>query len=162
MLSRFRAELRRPSAAFVLSAIALFVALGGTGAFAVDKVTSKEIGNGEVQRVDLDRNAVVGKKVAKNSVKGSDIAYEPSITTNDGTIPPNGQNDILATCQEGEIISGGGWVLGEATSPTAAVEATSSPWPPTNGATAQSWLVALVNTTDDPVTATAVALCVPE
>jgi hypothetical protein len=158
MLSRFRAELRRPSPAFVLAAIALFVALGGTGAWAVDRVTSKEIGNREVKRPDLARNAVVSKKVAKESLKGSDLDDEPRVVTEEGTIPANGQNDILAVCDDDEVVSGGGWTF-----PSRNLnEETSTPWPPNEGQSVNGWLVALANPSSQQATATAVALCVPE
>jgi hypothetical protein len=44
--------------------LALFVALGGTGAWAADKITSK----------DIAKNAVRSKQIKKNAVKTSEIA----------------------------------------------------------------------------------------
>jgi hypothetical protein len=158
MLSRFRAELRRPSPAFVLAAIALFVALGGTGAYAIDRVTSKEIGNREVKRVDIARNAVVGKKVAKESLKGSDIDVEPRVVTEVGTIPANGGNDIIAECENDEVVSGGGWTFPSRN----LTEESSTPWPANEGESVSGWLVGLANPSNQQATATAVALCVPE
>ena len=163
MLPRFRSELRRPSPSFVLAAIALFVALGGTGAYAVDRVTSKEIGKGEVKRSDLGKNVVVSKKVAKDSLQGSDLAFEPTIATgNNVAVPPGGVRDLEATCQAGQIVSGGGWVLGSAPSDPSVTELTTSPWPPTNGGTTDTWLATVRNDDDNvEVTASAIALCLP-
>jgi hypothetical protein len=69
----------RPRLTFanVVSAIALFVALGG-GAYAVsiakkNSVTSKSIKNGQVKGKDLAKNAVNGAKVADNSLTGAEI-----------------------------------------------------------------------------------------
>ena len=158
MGSRFRAELRRPSPSFVLSGIALFVALGGTGAYAVDRVTSKEIANGAVKRVDLHRNSVVGKKVANESLKGGDIDFEPRVVTTEGTIPANGGNDIIAECNEDEVVSGGGWTFPSRD----LTEESSTPWPANEGESVSGWLVGLANPSNQQATATAVALCVPE
>jgi hypothetical protein len=62
MPARLRAELRSPSPAFVLAALALFVALGGTSVAALtlkkNSVRSKHIKNGQVRRPDIRRNAV--------------------------------------------------------------------------------------------------------
>jgi hypothetical protein len=64
--------------------LALFVALGGTGAWAADKITSadiaknavrsKHIKRGNVKRSDLRSNAVNSAKVARSSLRGVDIA----------------------------------------------------------------------------------------
>jgi hypothetical protein len=160
MVSRFRAELRRPSPAFVLSAIALFVALGGTGAYAVDRVSSKEIGNGEVRRVDLDRNAVGSKQVANESLKGVDLASEPKINFTTATILPGQTDGITANCPRGQIVSGGGWLLDEG--PVSALDAaSSSPSAPQRGATANGWIAVLRNSGDTNVTVSAIAMCAP-
>jgi hypothetical protein len=159
MVSRFRAELRRPSPAFVLSAIALFVALGGTGAYAVDKVTSKEIGNREVRRADLDRNAVGSKQVANESLKGPDLSDEPKIAQQTATITPSQQTQLItATCPKGQVASGGGWFLAEG---SASALNSSPAVPPQRGATSKGWSAVLRNTGTTDVTASAIAMCVP-
>jgi hypothetical protein len=160
MLSGLRAELRRPSPAFVLSSIALFVALGGTGAYAVDRVTSKEIGNREVRRADLDRNAVASKQVANESLKGADLASESKSNFTTETISPGEIEGITASCPKGQIVSGGGWLLDEG--PVAALDAaSSSPTAPQRGATSNGWLAVLRNSGNTNVTASAIAMCVP-
>ena len=68
---------RLPSAALVISVIALFIALGG-GAYAVsvakkNSVVSKSIENGQVKTKDLAKNAVNSAKVANNSLTGNDV-----------------------------------------------------------------------------------------
>jgi hypothetical protein len=145
----------------VLAAIALFVALGGTGAYAVDKVTSKEIGNGEVQRVDIDKNAVASKQVAKESLKGVDLADEPKTAFKTATIPPGqGPVTLTANCPKGQVVSGGGWFLEQG--PASAFDAAnSSPVPPQPGATGSNWTVVLTNNGNIDATASAIAMCVP-
>ncbi|HKN94938.1 MAG TPA: hypothetical protein VJU60_11445 [Thermoleophilaceae bacterium] len=58
---------RRPSPAFVLSLIALFVALGGTG-YAALKLPKNSVGTKQ-----LKKNAVTGSKVKNGSLTGADI-----------------------------------------------------------------------------------------
>ena len=61
---RFMERLRVHARANVVGYVALFVALGGTGAYAADKITSK----------DLARNAVAAKHLKKGAVKRAKIA----------------------------------------------------------------------------------------
>ena len=111
-----------------------------------------------MKRADLHRNSVVGKKVVNESLNGNDIDFEPRVVTTEGTIPANGQNDILAVCDDDEVVSGGGWTF-----PSRDLsEETSTPWPPNEGQSVDGWLVALANPSNQPASATAVALCVPE
>ena len=63
----------------VVGYIALFVALGGTGAYALsgsNTVFSDDIVNGQVKKPDLGANSVGPGKVADNSLTGSDIKPE--------------------------------------------------------------------------------------
>jgi hypothetical protein len=163
MLTKFRAELRRPSPSFVLSLIALFVALGGTGAYAIDKVSSSEIANGGVKTADLHKNAVTGKKVKTESLDGSDLDFEPIAATNLGTIPPNGVREVTATCQDGMLATGGGWDLGTPGPPPSAVsERSSGPDPGQNGGSSNAWTVLISNSANVEATVAAVAVCVPD
>jgi hypothetical protein len=61
----------RPSRA--ISAVAIFVALGGTG-YAAAKVGSAEIKNNSVRGKDVRNSNLTGKDVKRNSLTGSDIA----------------------------------------------------------------------------------------
>ena len=71
-------EIRRHlSYANVTATVALFLALGG-GAYAVSKVSSREIANDSIRSVDLkDRKAVKAKDVKRNGLTG-DRSEEPS------------------------------------------------------------------------------------
>jgi hypothetical protein len=64
-MSRFAP--RRPSPALVISLIALFVALGGTG-YAALSLPKNSVGTKQ-----LKKNAVIGSKIKKNSVTGSKV-----------------------------------------------------------------------------------------
>jgi hypothetical protein len=79
-------------------------------------VSSKEIGNGEVQRVDLDCNAV-GKQVAKEWLKGIDLASEPRTNFTTATISPGQTDGFTANCPRGQVVSGGGWLIDEGPAP---------------------------------------------
>lgn len=78
MLTKLRTEARKPSPAFVVAVLALFVALGGTSIAAIElarnSVLSKHIKNGQVKRADLAGGAVNSAKVANGSLLGLDFA----------------------------------------------------------------------------------------
>jgi hypothetical protein len=71
----------RPSPALVISLIALFVALGGTG-YAAITIGSKQISNNSVSTKDLKNNSATGKDVKNDKLTGADIR-ESSL----GTVP---------------------------------------------------------------------------
>ena len=75
MSARIRARL---TFANVISLIALFVALGGTGYAAIklpkNSVTSKTIKKGAVTNAKLGKNAVTGSKVKDGSLLKTDFA----------------------------------------------------------------------------------------
>jgi hypothetical protein len=78
--SRVHAHLRANAVAY----LALFVALGGTSAWAADKITSgqiaknavlsKHIKRGQVKRADIGPRAVTSSKVADGSLATADLA----------------------------------------------------------------------------------------
>jgi hypothetical protein len=65
------------SYANVMATIAVFIALGGSSFAAValtkDSVRSRHIGNGQIKRADLERNAVTGDKVKDHSLAATDF-----------------------------------------------------------------------------------------
>ena len=70
-------RLRRPlSFANVTSLLALFVALGGTAAYAANTVFSTDIVDGEVKTVDLASPAVTNNKLAANAVTTGKVAAD--------------------------------------------------------------------------------------
>jgi hypothetical protein len=72
-----RSHIRRPSPSLVISLIALFVALGGTGYAAMslpkNSVGSKQLKRKAVTNSKLASNAVTGSKVKNDALTGSDI-----------------------------------------------------------------------------------------
>ena len=132
-----RRRLRRPSPAFVIACLALFVALGGTGyaAFKLPKNTvgTKQLKKGAVRNSDIAANAVTGPKVKAGSLDSSDFKAGTLLQGPPGTNGTNGVNGAAnvtyrtflantagantlgeagATCNAGEklIGGGGGWV----------------------------------------------------
>jgi hypothetical protein len=78
MLARLRS--RRPSHATVVAYLALFVALGGTGAYAANTVFSTDIVDGEVKNQDLANNSVGQAKISGGGVGSTDLA-DNSVTS---------------------------------------------------------------------------------
>jgi len=81
MISTFR---HRLTFANVLSALALFVALGGTG-YAASKIRTADIVNGAVTSAKLSNNAVTGPKIARGVVSSDKLA--PRAVTGDRIAP---------------------------------------------------------------------------
>src|SRR3954469_20308414 len=77
-------KLRRPSHSTVVAYLALFVALGGTGAYAANTIgssdvideslLSQDVKNGEVKNPDLGTNSVTSSRIATGNVFNSDLA----------------------------------------------------------------------------------------
>ena len=63
---------RRPSAALVISCLALFVALGGVG-YAAATIGSGDIKNNSVRSKDLRNNNVAGKDIRNGTIRSKDI-----------------------------------------------------------------------------------------
>jgi hypothetical protein len=63
-----RLKMKKPSPAFVIACIALFVALGPTAAYAANTVFSTDIVDGQVQTADLGDLAVTTRKIAFDTI----------------------------------------------------------------------------------------------
>jgi hypothetical protein len=92
----------------VASALALFIALGGTAwGVARNSVGSKQIRNKQVRKVDLHRNAVTFPKVANNAIGSKEVRAD-SITggdINEGTLDNTIQRSLTNLCPAGQAIS---------------------------------------------------------
>jgi hypothetical protein len=92
----------------VASALALFIALGGTAwGVARNSVGSKQIRNKQVRKVDLHRNAVTFPKVANNAIGSKEVRAD-SITggdINEGTLDNTIQRSLSNVCGAGAAIS---------------------------------------------------------
>jgi hypothetical protein len=73
MLARLRS--RRPGHATVVAYLALFVALGGTGAYAANEWTGENIVDRSLTRVDVAGGTLTGAEVQDFALTGSDIAW---------------------------------------------------------------------------------------
>lgn len=84
-------SVQRPSPAFVISIISLFVAIGGT-AWAVGKNTigSSQVKNGSLTTNDIRAGTIKGGDVKDNSLTGSDISEGSLRFLFPTSLPPNG------------------------------------------------------------------------
>ena len=82
---------RRPSPAFVISIVALFVAMGGTG-YAALKLPKNSVGNKQ-----LKKNAVTSSKVKNGSLTGKDFKLSSLGTVPSATNAVNATNATNAT-----------------------------------------------------------------
>jgi hypothetical protein len=84
---------RRPSAAFIISCLALFMALGGVSyGFAAGSIDSKEIKNNDLRGKDVRQRTLTGDDVKKNSLGGT-VVKESSL----GEVPEATQADNANT-----------------------------------------------------------------
>jgi hypothetical protein len=98
---------RRPSPAFVLAAIALFVALGGTAAGLANKntVDSGDIINGAVHARDIGKAQVKSKNIGTGQVGSSEVVDDTKpgggLTALDIANAPSGSDAIDADTLDG-------------------------------------------------------------
>lgn len=64
----------RPGHATIVAYLALFVALGGTSAYAANTVFSTDIVDGEVKAADIGVGQVLGSRIADGTIKSEDVA----------------------------------------------------------------------------------------
>jgi hypothetical protein len=83
MLGKLRSRL---SYANVVATMALFVALGGTGAYAANTVFSSDIVDGEVKAPDIAANAVDSARVRDNTLNTFDVHSFIGDDVIDGTL----------------------------------------------------------------------------
>jgi hypothetical protein len=93
MGKRLRAHLRANAIAY----LALFVALGGTSAWAVDKITSKDIAKKAVRAKHVAPNAIKSKHVKDGNVTEADI--DPAVL---GGLSSGITSEILGQVVQGE------------------------------------------------------------
>jgi hypothetical protein len=90
MLSRLSGKFRRPNHATVVAYLGLFVALGGTGAYAANTIRSSDIVDGEILSADVkdqslttfDVSTFLGADVVDGTLTGADI-QDSSVQFND-------------------------------------------------------------------------------
>jgi hypothetical protein len=77
---------RRPGHATVVAYLALFVALGGTGAYAANTVFSSDIVDGEVKSVDVGDNEIKSADVKDQSLTTFDVSTFLGVDVVDNTL----------------------------------------------------------------------------
>ena len=160
MLAKVRSH--RPSPAMVVALLALFVALGGSSYAAItlkqNSVTSRNIANGQIKRVDIATDAINSSKVEMFSLTAKD--FKPGQLPAGPPGPPGpkgdsgmrsltvrsaiGEKDVTAYCLPGERATGGGgtsldgYIIG--TEPLSHPLSIYAPeGPPTGGFTPTAW-----------------------
>jgi hypothetical protein len=106
-------SIKKPSPAFVIACVALFVSLGSGAAYAANTVFSTDIVDGEVKNADLADQSVTTQKLAFNSI-GTGRIIDNTLTSADlkGTDIQGGislgSNSVLnGRCKDFEIGIGG-------------------------------------------------------
>jgi hypothetical protein len=69
-----KGRIHRPSPAMAVALLALFVSLGGVGAYAANTIRSTDIVDGEVKNADLAPDSVSTSKLRAAAVNNSDLA----------------------------------------------------------------------------------------
>ena len=95
--------MRRPSAATVMSATALFVSLGGVG-YAATTIGSAQILNNSVRSQDIRNHTIDSKDIRKTalaSLKGQAGATGPT-----GATGPRGPSDVYEAVQSNAFVAG--------------------------------------------------------
>jgi hypothetical protein len=90
-------RLRAPSPAFVISLVALFVALGGT-TYAATSLPKNSVGTKQIKN-----NAVTSKKIARGAIGLQ------TVKSSQVNIGPDQQNGASANCPAGTKALSGGW-----------------------------------------------------
>lgn len=85
----------RPSAALVVSFVALFAAMSGTG-YAALKITGKNVANGSLTGADVDNKTLSGKKLKSNTLGGDQIKESALGTVPEAAHAANADNAINA------------------------------------------------------------------
>src|SRR5829696_4687660 len=92
---RGRLSRLRPSPAIVVSALAVFLTLGGIG-YAASKIDTNDIKTGAVTKKKLHKNAVTSKKVKNHSLKCKDMKFDCPVAA-EGTAGGPGETGAPGT-----------------------------------------------------------------
>jgi len=90
-----RNRIQRPSPALVISLIALFVALGGTG-YAAVKINGKNIKKGTITAKQLKSKTITGDKIKNNTIGAAQINERKLGTVKRATDATNATNAVNA------------------------------------------------------------------
>jgi len=160
-MSRFR--IKPPSPSMAVASIALFVALGGTGAYALqgrNSVDSGDLVNRGVKHKDVARNSITGKNVRRNSLSGSDLDLDAKMVSDAFTVAPGTTDGGQPLCPTGSYATGGGWEQNSnQPAPGETVVYSDFPFPPFLPGPPAGWQVSLTNTGSTTGSYTAYAIC---
>lgn len=109
---KINTKFRRPSAAMVVAATALTVAVAGGGAFAAIQINGNSLVNKSVKNAKIANQAINNRTLASNSVLKSTLA-PGAITTylryETVTVPIGSTVSAFPKCQSGDDVTGGGF-----------------------------------------------------
>ena len=110
---KINSKFRRPSAAMVVAATALTVAVAGGGAFAAIQLNGNSLVNKSVKNIKIANQAINNRTLASNSVLKSTLA-PGAITTyiryQQVNVAAGGDNEVATpTCNAGDDVTGGGY-----------------------------------------------------
>jgi hypothetical protein len=184
-----RLSMWRPSAALVVSIVALMVALGGTSYAALmlprNSVGAKQLKRGSVTGTKIKSGAVTAAKVRTGSLLANDFkagqlpAGPKGVPGPQG--PPAGANAVVRSssfvvgpgtedggfvlCHSGEVATGGGVTPGGITAgqifPLQSTPSDSQGLVASSGTTPRGWRVIVYNATGSPETGAVFTICVP-
>jgi hypothetical protein len=160
-MSHFR--IPRPSPSLVVALIALFAALGGAGAYALqgrNSVDSGDLINRAVKHRDLAPNSVDSNNLRPNSISGSALDVNQQMISQSFTVAPGMTDGGQPLCPKGTYATGGGWLQqSQQPAPGQTVVYSDFPFPPSNGGVAVGWQVSLYNSGSVTGSYVAYALC---
>ena len=152
---KINTKFRRPSAAMVVAATALTVAVAGGGAFAAIQINGNDLVNKSVKNAKIANQAINNRTLASNSVLKSTLA-PGAITTylryQTVTVPIGTTGSAFPKCDSGDDVTGGGFggvpeaaYVGYNATVVYSRPATSNGGAPTGNAVPVGWNAALEN-----------------
>ena len=109
---KINTKFRRPSAAMVVAATALTVAVAGGGAFAAVQISGNDLVNRSVKNAKIANQAINNRTLASNSVLKSTLA-PGAITTylryDSVSVPIGTTGSAFPKCDSGDDVTGGGF-----------------------------------------------------
>lgn len=109
---KINTKFRRPSAAMVVAATALTVAVAGGGAFAAIQINGNSLVNKSVKNAKIANQAINNRTLASNSVLKSTLApgaISTYLRYDTARIPSGTTGSAFPTCDAGDDVTGGGF-----------------------------------------------------
>jgi hypothetical protein len=105
-------QMRRPSPAFVVATVALFVALGGTAGAVVNAavpLAKRALVADNAKKLGGKTSAQIASQAAQAPGPASTAAGLVTVKTGTWSLGPGGESDFTLACDAGQKAIGGGW-----------------------------------------------------